>query len=33
MNIQEQHREGGWINAFAISLAIWVGVIAGLSLL
>jgi hypothetical protein len=33
MDIEEERRIGGWINAFAISLTIWMGIILVLSLL
>ena len=33
MHIEQQHSNSGWINAFAISLTIWLGAIAGISLL
>ena len=33
MDIRKDYEGDGWINTFAVSLAIWAGVIAGLSLL
>jgi len=33
MNIEDQRRVSGWINAFAISLTIWMGIMLVLSLL
>ena len=33
MHIEEQLSDDGWINTFAISLTIWLGVIAGILLL
>jgi hypothetical protein len=33
MDIDERRSQGGWINAFAISLTIWLGAIAAISLL